>query len=92
MAEAGGQIVVANHSYGGMVGSGAVEGLGYTQRAQSGLPGGVIMMVWMEDLVTPKGRTVLDQLGGNWLLRMIVNVRITLRLDAPKSINLDKRT
>ncbi|CAG8088946.1 unnamed protein product [Penicillium olsonii] len=72
MADAGRQIVVVNHSYGGMVGSGAVEGLGFRQRAEAGLPGGVIMMVWMAAFVTPKGKTVLDQLGGNWLPWMII--------------------
>ncbi|CAG7995474.1 unnamed protein product [Penicillium salamii] len=72
MADAGRQIVVVNHSYGGMVGSGAVEGLGFKQRADAGLPGGVIMVVWMAAFVTPKGQTVLDQLGGNWLPWMII--------------------
>ena len=75
MADAGRQIVVVNHSYGGMVGSGAVEGLGFKQRAEAGLPGGVIMVVWMAAFVTPKGQTVLDQLGGDWLPWMIIKVR-----------------
>ncbi|KAF4770551.1 hypothetical protein HAV15_012904 [Penicillium sp. str.  len=54
MVEAGRQIVLVNHSYGGMVGAGAVEGLGYSQRCKVGLPGGVIMVVWMAAFVTPK--------------------------------------
>ncbi|KAJ5186750.1 hypothetical protein N7449_011514 [Penicillium cf. viridicatum] len=57
MVEAGRQVVVVNHSYGGMVGAGAVEGLGYSQRCKVGLPGGVIMVVWMAAFVTPKGKS-----------------------------------
>ncbi|CRL20044.1 unnamed protein product [Penicillium camemberti] len=63
MVEAGRQIVVVNHSYGGMVGAGAVEGLGYSQRCKAGLPGGVIMVAWMAAFVTPKGKSVKDMLG-----------------------------
>lgn len=83
MADAGRQIVVVNHSYGGMVGSGAVEGLGFKQRAEAGLPGGVIMVVWMAAFVTPKGQTVLDQLGGNWLPWMIIKVSTISRTFFP---------
>ncbi|KAL4866679.1 hypothetical protein BDV12DRAFT_210312 [Aspergillus spectabilis] len=60
------QIVVVNHSYGGIVGPGAVESLGYATRAQAGLPGGVIMVVWMAAFVASKGKSLLDLLGGNW--------------------------
>jgi hypothetical protein len=74
MVEAGRQIVVVNHSYGGIVGAGAVEGLGYAQRCKAGLPGGVIMVVWLAAFVTPKGKTVMDMLGGNLLPWMIVKV------------------
>ncbi|KAJ5951565.1 uncharacterized protein N7479_009978 [Penicillium vulpinum] len=72
MVEAGRQIVVVNHSYGGIVGAGAVEGLGYAQRCKAGLPGGVIMVVWMAAFVTPKGKTVMDMLGGNFLPWMVI--------------------
>lgn len=77
MVDAGRQIVVVNHSYGGMVGSGAVEGLGYAQRSQAGLAGGVIMVVWMAALATPKGQSVIDVLGGNWLPWMLIKVTLS---------------
>ncbi|KAF3396162.1 hypothetical protein F1880_007286 [Penicillium rolfsii] len=63
LADQGRQVIVVMHSYGGMVGAGAVEGLGYAQRSQAGLPGGVIMMVWLAAFVTPKGKSVIDMLG-----------------------------
>ncbi|KAJ5112370.1 alpha/beta-hydrolase [Penicillium argentinense] len=72
LTKQGRQIVVVTHSYGGIVGAGAVEGLGYTQRAQAGLPGGVIQVVWMAAFVTPKGKSVIDMLGGNWLPWMLL--------------------
>ncbi|KAK4866340.1 hypothetical protein LT330_008681 [Penicillium expansum] len=72
MVNAGRQIVVVNHSYGGVVGAGAVEGLGYAQRCKAGLPGGVIMVVWMAAFVTPKGKTVKDMLGGTFLPWMVI--------------------
>lgn len=74
MVESGHQVVVVNHSYGGMVGAGAVEGLGYSQRCKVGLPGGVIMVVWMAAFVTPKGKSVKDMLGGNFPPWMVIKV------------------
>jgi hypothetical protein len=74
MVEAGCQIVLVNHSYGGMVGAGAVKGLGYTERRKAGLPGGVIMVVWMAAFVTPKGKTLMDMLGGKHAPWMVINV------------------
>ncbi|KAJ5925485.1 alpha/beta-hydrolase [Penicillium verhagenii] len=59
LADQGRHIVVVNHSYGGLVGAGAVEGLGFTQRAQAGLPGGVIQVVWMAAFVAPKGTSAV---------------------------------
>lgn len=85
MVEAGRQIVVVNHSYGGMVGAGAVEGLGYSQRSKLGLPGGVIMVVWMAAFVTPKGKSVKDMLGGNFLPWMVIKVSSSYSFISPFS-------
>jgi hypothetical protein len=74
LADKGRQIVLVAHSYGGMVGAGAVEGLGYSQRSKAGLPGGVIMVVFMAAFATPKGQSLHDMLGGNWLPWMLPNV------------------
>ncbi|PYH82492.1 alpha/beta-hydrolase [Aspergillus uvarum CBS 121591] len=67
LADQGCSIVVVAHSYGGIVAAGAVEGLGYTSRARAGQPGGVIQVVWMAAFVTPKDKSLLEMLGGNWL-------------------------
>lgn len=70
LADDGRQVVVVAHSYGGMVCSGAVQGLEYSTRqarSDSGQKGGVIMLVYMTAFVAPKGSTLLDMLGGEWL-------------------------
>lgn len=78
LADQGRRIVVVNHSYGGLVGAGAVEGLGLKQRAQAGLSGGVIQVVWMAAFVAPKGMSVIDMLGGDYLPWMLLKVRASL--------------
>lgn len=78
LTDQGRQIVVVNHSYGGLVGAGAVEGLGFQQRAQAGLSGGVIQVVWMAAFVAPKGMSVVDMLGGDYLPWMLLMVRALL--------------
>lgn len=74
IVNAGRQVVLVLHSYGGVVGASAVEGLGYTQRSKAGLVGGVIMVVWLAAFVTPKGKSLLDMLGGNWHPWMLLKV------------------
>ena len=76
LAKMGRKIVLIMHSYGGMVGSGALEGLGYAQRQQNDLSGGVIMAVWMASFVTPKGKCLFDMLGNQWLPWMMFTVCI----------------
>lgn len=67
LADEGKQIVLVTHSYGGMVGSLAVEGLGYSQRRHAGKKGGIIMLVYMSAFAVTKGKSLLDALGGEWL-------------------------
>ncbi|OOF92058.1 hypothetical protein ASPCADRAFT_509554 [Aspergillus carbonarius ITEM 5010] len=67
LIEEGKDVVVVLHSYGGVVGSGAVEGLGKEQRAQQGKQGGVVLVVYMSAFVLPKGMSLLDMLGGRFL-------------------------
>lgn len=64
LADEGKPIVLVVHSYGGLVGANAVEGLGYKQRAQQGKAGGVIMFVYLAAFVTPRGKCILEMLGG----------------------------
>ena len=67
LADEGKQIVLVTHSYSGMVDSIAVEGLGYPQRRHSGKKGGVIMLVYMSAFAVPKGKSLFDALGGQWI-------------------------
>lgn len=75
LADEGKDIVVVCHSYGGCVGACAVEGLGAVQRAQAGKKGGVVMVVFMTAFAIPKGKSLLDMLGGQWLPWMRIDVR-----------------
>ncbi|CEO59973.1 hypothetical protein PMG11_04620 [Penicillium brasilianum] len=74
LSDEGKQVVVVAHSYGGMVGAGAVKGLGYTERQKGGKTGGVIMLVYMAAFVAKLGTSLLDMLGGNWLPWMKLDV------------------
>jgi pimeloyl-ACP methyl ester carboxylesterase len=74
LAEAGKKIVLIMHSYGGLVGANAVEGLGFKQRSQQGREGGVIILVYLSAFVIPLGKSALDLLGGNYLPWMRVEV------------------
>ncbi|GKZ24458.1 hypothetical protein AbraIFM66951_010681 [Aspergillus brasiliensis] len=67
LIDQGKDIILVLHSYGGVVGSGAVEGLGKAERAQQGKAGGVIMVVYMSAFAIPKGKSLLDMLGGRFL-------------------------
>ncbi|KAF4981772.1 hypothetical protein FZEAL_2494 [Fusarium zealandicum] len=67
LVDQGSQIVLVVHSYGGLVGANAVEGLGYQQRKAQGLSGGVVMFVYLAAFVTPLGKCIKEMLGGQWL-------------------------
>ncbi|KAK7449897.1 hypothetical protein CaCOL14_010117 [Colletotrichum acutatum] len=67
LADEGKEIVLVVHSYGGLVGANAVEGLGYKQRAKEGKKGGVITFVYLTAFVVPKGKCIREMLGGQFL-------------------------
>jgi pimeloyl-ACP methyl ester carboxylesterase len=67
LADHGKQVVLVTHSYGGIVGANAVEGLAYRQRAREGKKGGVVMFVYLSAFAIRKGSCLLDQLGNMWL-------------------------
>ena len=88
LADAGREIVLVVHSYGGLVGQNAVEGLGYKQRAAAGKKGGVIMFVYLTAFVAPKGATIKAMLGGNFLpwMKFDVSTRPCASSDDGRSI------
>lgn len=63
----GKDVIVLMHSYGGVVGSGAVEGLGKAEREKAGKTGGVVLIVYMAAFALPKGVSLLDSFGGQLL-------------------------
>ncbi|TGZ82630.1 alpha/beta-hydrolase [Ascodesmis nigricans] len=64
---AGKQVVVVLHSYGGIVGSSAAHQLSYKYRQTQGLPGGIITLVYISAFVVPAGNSIRDMLpGGQW--------------------------
>ncbi|KAH7157986.1 Alpha/beta hydrolase fold-1 [Dactylonectria estremocensis] len=60
-------VVVIAHSYGGVVASCAVEGFDVAELSKSGKNGGVIMLAYLSAFVLPKGKSLMDGLGGQWL-------------------------
>ena len=76
LADEGKQIVLVVHSYGGLVGAEAVQGLGQRQRAEKGLKGGVVMLVYLAAFVTPAGKSIKKMLGGQFLPWMRFEVRL----------------
>ncbi|KAI8675769.1 AB hydrolase-1 domain-containing protein [Fusarium keratoplasticum] len=67
LADEGKKVVLVVHSYGGLVGANAVEGLGYKQRLREGKTGGVILFVYLAAFVTPLGKSIKEMLGGQFL-------------------------
>ena len=58
LVDAGERVIMAMHSYGGAVGTDAVEGLSLTERKAQGHQGGVIHLVYMCAYILPPGGTV----------------------------------
>ncbi|KAI6756004.1 hypothetical protein HG530_011740 [Fusarium avenaceum] len=85
LADAGKKMVLVMHSYGGLVGANAVEGLGFKQRSQQGKDGGVIILVYLSAFVIPRGKSALDLLGGNYLPWMRVEGDYVYA-DTPESV------
>ncbi|RYC78902.1 hypothetical protein BFJ63_vAg18223 [Fusarium oxysporum f. sp. narcissi] len=63
LVEAGKDIIVMMHSYGGMYGSQAVQGLSKRERQQSGKKGGVVSLVYVSAVTPVEGKTTLDMMG-----------------------------
>lgn len=63
LIEDGKDIVVLMHSYGGMYGSQAVQGLSKKEREQAGKKGGVIALIYVSAVTPVKGKTTLDMMG-----------------------------
>ena len=63
LVEAGKDVIVMMHSYGGMYGSQAVQGLSKRERAQSGKQGGVVSLIYVSAVTPLEGQSTLDMMG-----------------------------
>ncbi|CZT02610.1 hypothetical protein WAI453_002125 [Rhynchosporium graminicola] len=72
LTDSGKDIIMVAHSYGGVVATNAVEGLGFATRRAAGNRGGVTMLVYMTAFAVPLGTSLLDGLGGKYLPWMIL--------------------
>ena len=63
LVEAGKDVIVMMHSYGGMYGSQAVEGLSKRERTQSGKQGGVISLIYVSAVTPLAGQSTLNMMG-----------------------------
>lgn len=63
LVEAGKDVIVMMHSYGGMYGSQAVRGLSKRERAQSGKQGGVVSLIYVSAVTPLEGQSTLDMMG-----------------------------
>ncbi|KAK7728478.1 hypothetical protein SLS57_002366 [Botryosphaeria dothidea] len=70
------EVVVLLHSYGGVVGSCASQGFGFKQRASERKKGGILEIIYLSAFALPKGKSLLDMLGGQPLPWM--------RIEGPK--------
>lgn len=77
LADEGRDLVVVAHSYGGVVASSSLEGLGKTTRAAEGKTGGVVKVVYLAAFALDKGQSLLGMLGGNYLPWMKVEVSLS---------------
>jgi pimeloyl-ACP methyl ester carboxylesterase len=75
LADDGKEIVLVVHSYGGVVGQNAVEGLGRKQRQAVGKEGGVVVFIYLAAFVVPKGASLKAMVGGQFFPWMRFDVR-----------------
>ncbi|KAI0536372.1 hypothetical protein GGR58DRAFT_514603 [Xylaria digitata] len=67
LIDGGSELVLVAHSYGGLVVSNAVEGLGLKQRISKGLKGGIITMLYLAAFAIPSKTSLLTAVGGSYL-------------------------
>lgn len=60
LTDAGKEVVVLCHSYGGLVATDAAHGLGKEERTRTGLEGGIVRIVYLTCIVGPVGEASAD--------------------------------
>lgn len=64
LVDEGRDVVALMHSYGGVIGTDALYDLSTTQRAQSGLKGGLLRLIYMCAFIPQKGQSLAGIFGG----------------------------
>ncbi|PYI02465.1 alpha/beta-hydrolase [Aspergillus sclerotiicarbonarius CBS 121057] len=64
LADDGHLVTVLAHSYGGVVSSGAAQGLGVAERRAAGKTGGIIKIVYLAAFAVPAGMSIFTYFGG----------------------------
>lgn len=59
LIDSGKEVLVVAHSYGGIVASNAVKGLGIAERTANGLKGGIIMLVYLAAFIIPANTSLV---------------------------------
>lgn len=75
LINAGKEVVVVAHSYGGGPGSAAAQGLSVADRKRQNLPGGVVGLILISAIITQDGQSLLNLLPGQvfdkWVLQKV---------------------
>ncbi|KAI0850319.1 alpha/beta-hydrolase [Daldinia vernicosa] len=61
LVEAGRDVAVLMHSYGGQVGTNSLYGLSKSVRSANGLPGGISHLIYMSAFALPEGKSMIDK-------------------------------
>lgn len=67
LVDKGEKVILLMHSYGGVVGTNALDGLLWPQRQAQDLPGGVMGLVYMAAFVIPVGTCLNTPFGGDYV-------------------------
>ncbi|RFU75229.1 alpha beta hydrolase family domain-containing [Trichoderma arundinaceum] len=67
LIDAGEDIVIVAHSYGGVVGTGVIAGLDKRSRDAQGLKGGILGIIYLASFMPLEGETLYGLAGGKWL-------------------------
>lgn len=73
--DAGKQVILAMHSYGGCPGATAGHGLSVTERQAAGRPGGIVGIVFIAAFLAKEGQSLLSSLPGKvfdpWVVQYV---------------------
>ncbi|KAL1867740.1 hypothetical protein VTK73DRAFT_4025 [Phialemonium thermophilum] len=75
LADAGKDVVLLMHSAGGGTGTEAARGVTKADRAEAGLPGGVVHLIYLGAYIPDEGDTILTFYNDEWKLPLLVDVK-----------------